>query len=248
MSEWTIEYTNFAPWLETLNEVHGSTGNGYFCNRTAIPWEPSKIDIHYPATYLAGGYNRVSSQVGDRMLENEDLVNWPNWQHIRFKFDDGDWFSLHDPDIEILDFKRTYNLKNATNHFDVRVKDSAGNITRIHSDSFAHMKNANFGALGLEIEPENWVGNMTVESGIDGNVFNDNVARYRELESRHIAVTNSGRDPKTGALWLDCESSQAKQRVVEGVRTRFFLNGKAVEVSKENKPVQRDAGIFETFN
>ncbi len=36
-------------------------------------------EIHYPATYVAGVYNRLRADVGGRSVENESLVNAPNW-------------------------------------------------------------------------------------------------------------------------------------------------------------------------
>jgi trehalose/maltose hydrolase-like predicted phosphorylase len=45
--------------------------------------------MHYPGTYLAGGYNRLVSEVAGRKVENEDLVNMPNWLPLTFRIDDG---------------------------------------------------------------------------------------------------------------------------------------------------------------
>ena len=41
--------------------------------------------MHYPGTYVAGLYNRLVSQVAGRDVENEDLVNTPNWLPLRFR-------------------------------------------------------------------------------------------------------------------------------------------------------------------
>ena len=55
-------------------------------------------DFNYPGTYMAGVYNRLTSKVVDRDIENEDFVNVINWLPIKFKIDGGwmDDIILHD--------------------------------------------------------------------------------------------------------------------------------------------------------
>jgi trehalose/maltose hydrolase-like predicted phosphorylase len=53
-------------------------GNGYFATRGAA-LEAAAGAVHYLGTYVAGVYNRAVSRVGGREVENEDLVNLPNW-------------------------------------------------------------------------------------------------------------------------------------------------------------------------
>ena len=42
--------------------------------------------------YLAGGYNRLRTNVAGRVVENEDLVNFPNWLPLNFHIADEVWF------------------------------------------------------------------------------------------------------------------------------------------------------------
>ena len=49
-------------------------------------------DIHYPGTYLAGGYNRLRTDIAGRVVENEDLVNFPNWLALGFRIAGQVWF------------------------------------------------------------------------------------------------------------------------------------------------------------
>ena len=59
-------------------------------------------EVHYPGTYLAGGYNRLRTDIAGRVVENEDLVNLPNWLALEFRIADEDWFDAeyrHDPVI-----------------------------------------------------------------------------------------------------------------------------------------------------
>ena len=76
---WTLTYNDWKPDEQPLREALCTLGNGYFATRGAAE-EAVSGGPHYPGTYLSGGYNRLESEVSGRMIENEDLVNWPNWR------------------------------------------------------------------------------------------------------------------------------------------------------------------------
>src|SRR5512133_3519363 len=59
---------------------------------------PTKSII--PGTYVAGLYNRLTSTIAGRQVENEDLVNLPNWLPLRFRIVDGPWFDMQQPGVE----------------------------------------------------------------------------------------------------------------------------------------------------
>jgi trehalose/maltose hydrolase-like predicted phosphorylase len=51
-----------------------SLGNGYFATRGAGP-EAEADSIHYPRTYLAGGYNRLHTELaGDSEGEEKEFI------------------------------------------------------------------------------------------------------------------------------------------------------------------------------
>ena len=56
--------------------------------------------VHYPATYVAGVYNRVGAEVDGRTVENESLINVPNWLCLSVRAEGGQW--LGDEGNEIL--------------------------------------------------------------------------------------------------------------------------------------------------
>ncbi|MCZ4125235.1 glycoside hydrolase family 65 protein, partial [Streptomyces sp. H39-S7] len=101
MTDWTWSYEGYDPAQERLRESLCTLGNGYFATRGAAP-EAAAGPVHYPGTYAAGCYNRLTSSVGGRAVENEDIVNLPNWLPLRFRARDADigggaepgpWFS-----------------------------------------------------------------------------------------------------------------------------------------------------------
>jgi trehalose/maltose hydrolase-like predicted phosphorylase len=93
VTPWTLTYDGFDPASERLREALCTLGNGYFATRGAAP-EAAAGDVHYPGTYVAGCYNRAVSRVGGREVENEDLVNLPNWLPLTFRAQGGDWLDL----------------------------------------------------------------------------------------------------------------------------------------------------------
>src|SRR5690606_2787372 len=71
-SAWSLVYEGFDPAWEGVRETLCALGNGYFTTRGATPWS-SADGVHYPGTYLAGGYNRLRTEVAGRTVENEGL-------------------------------------------------------------------------------------------------------------------------------------------------------------------------------
>jgi trehalose/maltose hydrolase-like predicted phosphorylase len=69
MTDWQLLYDAFDPGGEPLREALCTLGNGYFATRGAAE-EAHADDLHYPGTYLAGGYNRLQTEVAGRMIEN----------------------------------------------------------------------------------------------------------------------------------------------------------------------------------
>ena len=103
MSQWKLIYESFEPGQEGLREALCTLGNGYFATRGAAE-EAEADEVHYPGTYLAGGYNRLQTDVAGRVIENEDLVNLPNWLFLSFRPEGSDWFSLRR--LEVLAYRQ----------------------------------------------------------------------------------------------------------------------------------------------
>ena len=90
---WLLAYEGYDPKQEPLREALCALGNGVFVTRGAA--EESRADgVHYPGTYLAGGYNRLATEVAGRVVVNEDLVNFPNWLPLTFRPAGGEWLDL----------------------------------------------------------------------------------------------------------------------------------------------------------
>jgi trehalose/maltose hydrolase-like predicted phosphorylase len=49
---------------------------------------------------VAGLYNRLTTEIAGRTVENEDLVNVPGWLPLEFRIVGGPWFDMQQPGVE----------------------------------------------------------------------------------------------------------------------------------------------------
>jgi trehalose/maltose hydrolase-like predicted phosphorylase len=219
VTSWTWEYEGYEPARESLRESLCTLGNGYFATRGAAP-ECSADGVHYPGTYVAGCYNRLTSDVAGRAVENEDMVNLPNWLPLRYRIDDsetpGDWLG---PDSdELTDHRQTLDLRAGTLERLVRYEDDAGRRLAVRQTRVVHMASPHLAALRTEFTAENWAGTLDVEAALDGDVTNGGVARYRQLASRHLTHVHTG-DAAADTVWLRCRTRTSDIRVGMAART-----------------------------
>jgi alpha,alpha-trehalase len=224
LNDWQLRYEGFDPSQEGLREALCTLGNGYFASRGAA-CEAAADGTHYPGTYLAGGYDRQCSEVADRRVENEDLVNLPNWLALQWRVSGGQWF---DPGgMALLEYTQTLDLREGVLERVVRLCDEAGRRTRLRERRLVHMASPHLAALSLALTPENWSGTVEVRSAIDGTVRNDGVARYRALESGHLAPVAASAEPGE-VLFLKMRTRQSRLEVALAARTRLFRAGEDV--------------------
>lgn len=126
---WSLSYNNYCPEREKLRESLCTLGNGRFAIRGAGITAKANA-IHYPATYIVGGFNRVVSNIEGKSIENEDLVNFPNGIYMSFR-EEGqtEWFDLEK--VEILFYEQDLDTREGTLVRRLRVKAPNGHITTI---------------------------------------------------------------------------------------------------------------------
>src|SRR3989440_4477971 len=186
--DWTLAYDSFEPEQERLRELLTSTGNGYFCTRGSAEWADVD-DVHYPGTYAHGCYNRETTIMGGRPVLNEDLVNLPNWLVLKLRIGGDEPINLKN--VELLSYRHGVDFRNATVMRRLRFRDRRGRETTPASRRFVRMADMHQGALGGTITAENWSGPVEVITALDARVINQGVARYRELERRHLHPVQS---------------------------------------------------------
>jgi trehalose/maltose hydrolase-like predicted phosphorylase len=225
VTEWVLRYEGYFPREEGLREALCTTGNGYFATRGAAP-ESAADGTHYPGTYIAGCYNQLRTEIAGRTVDNESLVNAPNWLPLTFAAEDGPWLDLGE--LEVLQHQQELDLRRGVLTRKLRIRDGQGRITRATCRRFVHMGAAHLAALEMTIVPENWSGRLRVRSELDGTVENTGVPRYRQLSSRHL-VPIEARSLGTAAVLLVVETNQSHIRIAEASRTRLFRDGTYVD-------------------
>ena len=228
MDGFLLGYDGFDPEAEGLREALTSTGNGYLCTRGAAEWEDAD-GVHYPGTYVHGGYNRETTILGGQPVLNEDLVNLPNWLVLMLRIEGEDAIRL--ADVALVSYRHELDIRNVTLVRQLRFRDAGGRETTLKSRRFVSMADPHHAAIEWTLVPENWSGRVEVVSALDGRVSNRGVVRYEQLEGRHL-------DPVSPRTWgpeviaLKAETRQSNLYVSQATRTRVFRGGQQLPVSR----------------
>ncbi|MFJ1678910.1 glycosyl hydrolase family 65 protein [Streptomyces sp. NPDC088251] len=236
---WTWSYEGYDPREERLREALCTLGNGYFATRGAASETPVASDTpvtpedrpHYPGTYVAGCYNRLTSTVRGHRVENEDLVNLPNWLPLHYRIHPagtapGPWLT---PDHEhLVEHGQSLDLSGGTLTRRSVYEDEAGRRLHVEQCRLVHMGDPHLAALHTVFRAEGWTGVIEVEAGIDGDVRNSGVARYRELSNRHLTgwVTGAVDD---GVVSLRCRTVESDIGIALAARTLAVYGGEGGE-------------------
>ena len=178
---------------------------------------------------MAGGYDRQESLIGDRWVENEALVNWPNWLSLTFRVEDGPWLDLDA--MEVLELRQELDMRRGLLTRKVVVRDDRERVTELIARRIVHMQRPHLGAIEWRIRPRNWGGKVEVRSALDGTVQNCGVARYRELETHHLDVIDTGLAGEE-SVYLTVETRQSKVRMTQAARLRVFVDDEPASIDR----------------
>jgi trehalose/maltose hydrolase-like predicted phosphorylase len=223
--EWTWPYEGWDPELEGVREALCTVGNGYFASRGAAA-EAVADGIHYPGTYVAGVYNRVRDEVSGRVVENESLVNAPNWLLTSFRVPGGPW--IGEEGTHILAHHQELDMRRGLLVRRTRFRDGDGRVWQLIQRRFVSMRDAHLAALETTLVSESWQGALEIRSALDGTVRNDGVARYRPLTTTHLGPVRCGGDGEL--IWLEVETVQSHLHIAEAARTRVSCNGQRLQL------------------
>lgn len=229
MDNWKVTYRGYEDEEELLREALCTLGNGYFATRGAAE-ESRASDFHYPGTYLAGGYNRLETDISGRVIENEDLVNWPNWLVLTFRPEEGEWF--HIDEVNVFHFEQELDLKEGVLKRRLHFEDEHRREWELLSRRIVSMADPHLAVLQWQLTPKNWSGKIQVYSELDGRVTNSGVARYRELNGRHLEVLETGQFEEEG-IFLKARTRQSEIVMVQAARTRLMTG-------TPDRPIQRE--------
>ncbi|MFD1094832.1 glycoside hydrolase family 65 protein [Salegentibacter chungangensis] len=220
MESWKLVYKGYNPGEEKLREALCCLGNGYFTTRGAMEGVPAD-EHHYPGTYLAGGYNRLESEISGKIIENEDLVNWPDWTVLRFKPENGEWF--HPDQVEILEYEQVLDLKEGLLSRKIRFKDDKQRESELLSNRLICMGNRHIAAIEWKLTPINWSGKIKVHSALDASVTNKGVKRYSELNGKHLKLIAKGKFEEDG-IFIKVMTNQSEIVMAQAARTNLCFD------------------------
>jgi beta-phosphoglucomutase family hydrolase len=220
-STWSLVYEGFDPAREGIRESLCALGNGYFTTRAAVLWSAAD-GVHYPGTYLAGGYNRMRTNIAGRTVENEDLVNFPNWLALEFRIGDNEWFDARM--VKILSYDQELDLRRGMLLRTLSFEDRQGRRTSLKERRLISMADMHLGALELALIAENWSGKIAVRSAIDGRIVNAGARLYRKFNNKHLEPLSAeaiGDD----SVFMLVRTCQSKIYVAQAARTQAYIDG-----------------------
>nr|WKN38636.1 glycosyl hydrolase family 65 protein [Tunicatimonas sp. TK19036] len=219
MNNWKLVYKGLNTAQEGLREALCTLGNGYFATRGAA--EESVADqVHYPGTYLAGGYNRLPSMIAGKFIENEDLVNWPNWLSLSFKVEgDENWFSLERS--RVIHYRQELDMALGILRREMHFIDPKNRESTIVSTRLASMDNPHWAAIRWEFQAVNWSGSICLRTGLDGSVKNEGVKRYGELNNQHLKIIDQG-ETTGDVIYLLVQSNQSRIYMAQATCCQVF--------------------------
>ncbi len=223
MNTWSLVYEGFDASEEGHREALCALGNGYFVTRGAAA-ENDADDVHYPGTYLAGGYNRLRTVVNGHEVENEDLVNLPNWLPLTFRIEGGDWFDPQNVGLE--SYRQELDVRNGVLLRDIRFRDAQGRVSTLRHRRFCHMRESHMAALETTLIAENWSGSVEIRTALDGRVVNGGVKRYQGLNNKHLVPVETSCAAES--LYLKVQTSQSEIQIAQAARTLAYIDGSPV--------------------
>ncbi|MET4591414.1 HAD-IA family hydrolase [Arthrobacter sp. 754] len=212
---WRLIYEGYDPAHEGHREALTTLGNGYVAVRGAAP-EARMSEVHYPGTYLAGVYNRLVSRVQGQDTEDEHMVNQPNWLVLDIRLDESGWWS--GGGLKILRERRVLDMRRAILERQILLEAPDGRRLAVVQRRFVSMAQPHLMALETTLTAQGWSGPVTVRSGVDTGVTNENVPEDALLSHHHL-VRLGEPDPAGPVPVVEVETSQSHVRVATALRT-----------------------------
>ena len=213
---WLLVYDDADPSLEGTREALCTLGNGFWASRGSVLGVVAD-GTHYPGTYLAGVYNRLTTDLDGRQVDDEQLVNAPDWSSLTMVAA-GSFLGPDSPSL--VSTRRELDLRRGLLTSVSRYRQADGSTTRVTARKLVSMANRQLAGWEVEVEAENWTGPLVVRSGIDGRVRNRNVAEYAALDDQHlrpVAATEVDQD----TVLLAMTTTQSEVHIALTARTLF---------------------------
>ncbi|MFG1798184.1 beta-phosphoglucomutase family hydrolase [Nocardia sp. NPDC049149] len=215
---WLLSYGGSDSAHEGQREALTTLSNGYLGTRGAAPEYPCG-GVHYPGTYLAGVYNRRTGTVAGRTVEDEQIVNIPNWLPLDIRFG-GVWWSSDA--VAVRYERRDLDLRTGVSSRTAVLVEPQGRTLLVTQRRLVSLSHPHLAALETTLVPQGWSGAVEVRSGIDAGVMNTNVAEHPPFTHRQLTrIEVAPIDPWT--FLVQAETSSSRIRVA--VAARVIVHG-----------------------
>lgn len=163
---------NYNPKFLLKTETVFSQCNGYFGIRASYD---SKVIDENRGMFVSGLYNKAYKN------EVTELVNCPDITEVQLIFNE-EKFSIDTS--ELLEYKRALNVLTGelTIHLVCKLKN--GLEVKISSSRFASYHDRHLFCQNIKITPLNRDGEITIVSGINGQITNSGVSQFKQIDSR----------------------------------------------------------------
>jgi trehalose/maltose hydrolase-like predicted phosphorylase len=224
---WQLVADGWSARTEPAVEGAFALVNGYLGTRGAVE-EGSAVST--PATFLNGVFDtatvasaQVASTPGHQIVAapTPELVVAPDWSKLRVAVDG---VQLTTETAEVLSQRRTLDLRRGVLVREWRLR-MGGRTTLLRSLRFASLDDRHILGQALEMLPEDWSGEVTVEAIVDGDVTNAGGVRH--------LVDHRGRRVEGGML---LETATAQRRIGICMAAATMLAGDDGRVGGEGEP------------
>lgn len=242
---WLLIYEGRDPAHEGHREALTTVGNGYMAVRGAAP-ESASDGIHYPGTYLAGIYNRLTSEVHGQQSEDEHMVNAPNWLPVDVAVEQGRWWSAGG--LRLRSEHRELDMRQALLSRTVVLETGDGRQLEVMQRRVVSAAQSHLAALETTLTSRGWDGQVVVRVALDAGVINSNIPADALLAHRHLRPVSFGTTAE-GIDWIEVATSSSHIRIGMAVRMMGPHEGlpgqqpatDAAPASRLNRRLYRDA-------
>jgi len=200
---WCIKEDGFDRTIQSVRESQFAIGNGYLGARGVLEEKPKESN---PGTYIAGLYDKLTSQVSE-------MVNFPNPYFFKFILKGEKVGALA---MDMLEHQRILNMRDGLLLRKTVFSDVKNRRYDYQSIRFVSMQDKNIGVMQIAITPLDSAVEMEVQGGVDANITNSGVVT--EGEKKHYSVRELYYEDNSNYRLI--ETLERKQKVI--CRSGFY--------------------------
>lgn len=182
---WSIKEYPFHPEKLRYYETIFTIGNGYLGTRASFE---ERYDGDTPATLIHGIFNHAP----DTLVP--ELVNAPDWTRINLVIDDTPFTLITEAenpfnpsDGLVLGYERRIHMDRGLLRRVVLFRATTGNTVRIVFDRFASLADEHLLVQQVHVTAIDGAPRITLTSALDGNVTNNGVVHWGEMQANSQA-------------------------------------------------------------